>query len=180
MTDDWSELKTAWTAPAPEPPLDSGLIRSVRRRAWLGRLNFYAEVAACLFAAAAGGWIARQYGEWTVGVAALLFATFSLALSVWARTGAETVAAETPRQALEAALAQARSGLRWARAGYWVGAAAIVFVGVVGLEQRPPPGLLLLMAVFLGACFILYARHARSARRRMEAHQAALDALDQS
>ena len=50
-------------------------------------------------------------------------------------------------------------------------------LSIVGLSHSENRQIFGVAAVFLAACIVLYLRHARRCRRRMAAHQAALDAL---
>jgi uncharacterized membrane protein YedE/YeeE len=78
-------------------------------------------------------------------------------------------------------MGQARIGYRWAMAGVAVSLAGMVFLAVmlsiVGLSHSENRLIFGVAAVFLAVCIGLYLRHARRCRRRMAAHQAALDAL---
>ena len=40
--EDWTDLSDAWTAPGRDDQELAELARQVRRRGWLGALNFYA------------------------------------------------------------------------------------------------------------------------------------------
>lgn len=175
--DDWNALAAVWTAPDDAPQLTAG---SVRRRALLGRLNFHIELGGSLIAGAAGGWFAVRHGSPVLGVAAAAFAAFALAGTLWARRGAEPSAMDTPRAALEAALLQARSGLRWARAGQAICVAALLFLTVVAAAHPSGGSLVIYLAsgVFLAVTAGFYERHARRSRRRMSRHATALRDLD--
>jgi len=180
MTEDWSDLKSAWSAPDAQPPIDAALLRDLRRRAWLARVNFGFEAAGCLLAIGLGGWVWARDGQLSLGLAAIAFGVFSLAMTLWARAATDPGAAETPRAALESALEQARAGRRWSYAGIWISLGAAAFLGLVHLREGLPRGVLALVAVLLMGFSLFYARHARDASRRVRAHQAALEALDQS
>lgn len=178
--DDWSDLAEVWTAGQDGPDLTADLVRSMRRRAVLARLNFHFEAWGAVVAGLVGAWAAFRHDAWVLGGAALVFAAFALVVTLWARQGAEPGAAETPRQALAAAVGQARSGLRWARAGQAVGVAALLFVGVVSVEAGalPTPGFHLPIAAFLIGATLFYERHARRAKARIAGHEAAMRDLD--
>jgi len=179
--DDWTDLAEAWTTPGPEAsPPDPALLRSVRRRARLGRINFHLEAWSAVAAGLVGGFVAWRQAAPLIGLAAVAFAGFALALTLWARRGLPADAASTPADALRAAAAQARSGLRWARAGQAVGLAALLFVAVVALARGVGAAapFLAFATVFLLACFAFYERHARRSRARLRRHEAALAELE--
>jgi hypothetical protein len=179
--DDWNDLAEVWTAPngAAEPTAD--LVRRMRRRAWLARLNFQMEAVGAVAAGLIGGWVGFRNGELLMGAAACAFAAFAFVMTLWARRGAEPGEADTPAAALKAAIAQARSGLRWARAGQAVTVAALLFIVVVGLDGgiAGRAWLYVPAGVFLTACSVLYERHARRARERIARHEAALADLEE-
>ena len=55
--DDWTDLTRAWSAaPDDGPPLDAALIRSLRRRDRLARLNFISEIVGGLAVVGVMGW----------------------------------------------------------------------------------------------------------------------------
>ena len=182
--DDWTELSHAWAQPQPdEPPLDAGFIHALKRRDRLARLNFYAEAGGAVVAAAVVGWAAlRNQLPWTVSAAAVGFCLFALIATIWTRRGDPGLLLDTPEAALNSALAQARTGLRWAWAGMAICLAAVLFLGAMAaaagdrLERMGP--YVAAGAIFILACVPFYWRHARRCRRRMAAHQAALDALE--
>jgi hypothetical protein len=180
--EDWSDLSDVWTAPEARPPVGVpvDLERSVRRRARLATVNFHMEIWGAVIAGAMGGWVALRHDEPLLGFAGLAFSVFALAATVWARRGARPGEAETPAAALTAALRQARSGLRWARAGQAICIAALGFVAVVGVTH-PTDHLPLIYAGafgFLGIMAVIYERHARRCRHRITGHAAALKELE--
>jgi|TARA_R110002051_G_scaffold76049_1_gene139022 hypothetical protein len=180
--DDWSDLTRTWTDPTiTGPRLDPGLIRAVRRRDRLARLNFAAEIAGGMAVLMVVIWasVARSL-PWSVAVSATGFVAFALAVTLWSRRGDPGVLTTTPEAVLLSAIAQARTGYRWAWAGVATSLAAFVFVGVMvrvapawGLDDPAVPG----MAVVLLVCISLYVRHAHRCRRRMAVHAATLQAL---
>lgn len=176
---DWTDLTEVWTRPAAgvEPDLTA---RFVRRRAWLSRLNFLGEAAGALVAGGMGLWAAVRHDAPFIGLAAVAFAVFGLAVTLWARPGAAPGDLATPRAALDAALQQARSGLRWARAGQAVSVAALVFLGVMAWHDDGPVSVPLYggFLIFLALAAALYERHGRRARERMRTHAKALAELD--
>lgn len=116
-----------------------------------------------------------------MGGAALVFAAFALVATLWARRGGEPGLADTPAEALRAAAAQARSGLRWARAGQAVTAGALLFVIVVAVDAGGVPGgvwVYLAIGIVLALCGAFYERHARRARARAADHRAALEEME--
>lgn len=178
--DDWDDLAAAWTAPQTEMVADPALTRAVRRRARLGRANFLLEVGGSVAAGVIGVWAALRNGAPGVALAVVLFAGFALTMTLWARRGLPPEAADSPAGALRAAVAQARSGLRWARAGQAVGLAALLFVAVVAANQGVAVGdpLIVFAVVFVLAAVALHERHARRCRARLSRHAAALAELE--
>jgi len=180
--DDWSDLSQVWTAPEVAPPAGAAadLERSVRRRALLATVNFHLEIWGAVIAGALGGWVALRHDAPLLGFAGVAFAVFALIATVWARRGAVPGEAETPAAALAAAIRQARSGLRWARAGQAICIAALGFLAVVGVAypNAAPPTIHLTALVFLAGMAVFYERHARRCRRRIAVHEAALKELE--
>lgn len=178
--DDWNDLAEVWTAPQDGPEV-TDLVRGMRRRAWLARINFLVEAGGAVVAGLFGAWMALRHQEPVMGGAAVIFAAFALVAALWARRGAEPGLADTPAEALRAAVAQARSGLRWARAGQAVTAGALLFVVVVGLDAGAFPGgvwVYLAIGIVLALCAAFYERHARRARARVADHRAALAEME--
>lgn len=180
--DDWSDLSQVWTAPeaAPSTGVPADLERSVRRRALLATVNFHLEVWGAVIAGALSGWVAFRHDAPLLGAAGVVFAVFALVATVWARRGAAPGEAETPAAALAAAIRQARSGLRWARAGQAICIAALGFVVVLGVAHPNAalPVISLIALVFLGGMAVFYERHARRCRRRIREHEATLKDLE--
>lgn len=181
--DDWSDLTQAWTAPvADEPALDPGLIRDLQRRDRLARLNFAGEIAGGVAVVAVVIWSSWARGlPWSAAFVALGFVGFALAMTLWSRRGAPGLLTDTPQAALRSAIAQARTGYRWAWAGVAISIAAMVFLAVVQTLLPGSPGadagMMLGFGVFLVICIGLYLRHARRCRQRMAAYEEALAAL---
>lgn len=180
--EDWSDLSDVWTAPEAGPPVGVplDLKRQVRRRARLATVNFHMEIWGAVIAAALSGWVAVRHDAPLLGFAGLAFSVFALSATVWARRGARPGEAETPGAALAAALRQARSGLRWARAGQAICIAALGFVAVVGVTQPSDhlPVIYTAAFGFLGIMATIYERHARRCRRRITGHAGALKELE--
>lgn len=182
--DDWTDLAEVWTtdaAPNDRAPDALGdLERRVRRRALLATLNFHLEAWGAVVAGALGGWVAVRHDAPVLGLAGVIFAVFALAATLWARRGAAPGEAETPAAALAAAVRQARSGLRWARAGQAICVAALLFTGMVGLAAPNDhmPMIYLATFGFLGVMAIFYEHHARRCRARINRHAAALRELE--
>jgi len=180
--DDWSDLTRTWTdRPAPPPRLDPALFRAVRRRDRLARLNFVAEIAGGVVTVGVIVWatLVRDL-PWTIALAASGFVGVALAGTLWSRRGDPGLLTGTPEAVVVSAMAQARTGYRWAWAGVATSLAAIVFVTI--LAPLAPTGsvtarTMLAMAAFLLVCIGLYLAHARRCRRRMAAHTATLQAL---
>lgn len=180
--DDWTDLTQAWTeTPDPEPRLDAGFIRSLRRRDRLARLNFWAEMGGGAVVLGVVGWAAYRGLSLPALATGVVFVLFALGLTLWSRRGDPGLLTETPEAVLRSALAQARTGYRWALSGVAVSLAAMVFsiVILIGLRAPEPEDwrLLIGLGAFLLICISFYLRHARRCRRRMAAHQAALEAL---
>ena len=184
-SDDWSDLSQTWADPAADDPgaarADAALIRSVRRRDRLARLNFWAELAGGVMVIAVVVWVSiRTDLPWLVNVAAFAFVAFGMGLTLWSRRGDPGVLTETPEAVLRSAIAQARTGERWAAAGVATSIAAFAFLGVMQIlvsHSQDALDVVPVFAVFLLACIAAYIAHARRCRRRRRAHEAALAAL---
>ncbi|WP_292226927.1 hypothetical protein [Brevundimonas sp.] len=181
--DDWSDLTQTWTeTAADEPALDLGLIRDLQKRDRLARLNFAGEIAGGVVVVAIVIWSTFVRGlPWSAGLTALGFVAFALVMTLWSRRGDPGLLIDTPQAALRSAIAQARTGYRWALAGVAISMAAMVFLLAVQnlLPGAPGPDarIMLGFGVFLVACIGFYLRHARRCRQRMAAYQDALNAL---
>jgi len=181
--DDWTDLTQAWTeTPDPEPRLDAGFIRSLRRRDRLARLNFWLEMGGGLVVLGAMSWAVRRGIPLPAALAALAFVLFAMGLTLWSRRGHPGLLTETPAAVLRSALGQARTGYRWALSGVAISVAAMIFQGIILTTADPARGHIEAVTAgvfgFLVICIGYYLRHARRCRRRMAAHQAALDALE--
>jgi hypothetical protein len=180
-SDDWTELSQAWAQPrADEPPLDADFIHALKRRDRLARLNFAAEIGGGVMVVGAMGWALWRGMPLPVAAAALAFALFAIGMTLWSRRGDPGLLTETPEAVLRSAVGQARMGYRWAVAGVAISLAAVLFLGAMAasgdrIELIGP--YIAAGAIFILACIGFYWRHARRCRRRMAAHQAALDAL---
>ncbi|MBA4808729.1 hypothetical protein [Brevundimonas sp.] len=182
--DDWTDLTQAWTeTPDDGPRLDAGFIRAVRRRDRLARINFIAELAGGLMVIAAMGWGLHRGLPLPAALAALAFGAFALGVTLWSRRGDPGLLTDTPQAVLRSAIGQARIGRRWALAGVATSLAGAVFLAIMlTMTDTAAPRTAPVFAggfVFLWICIGFYLRHARRCRRRMAAHQAALDALDE-
>ncbi|AYV48481.1 hypothetical protein CFHF_20395 [Caulobacter flavus] len=182
--DDWTALARAWTDPAAaEPGIDPAQIRALRRRDRLARLNFAAEMAGVPLVLGIVAWaVIERDLPWTAALACAAFALFAGAMTLWSRRGDPGILLDTPQTVVRTALAQARTGLRWAQAGIWTCAAGAAFLAVLGSlsgRWRADWPLLCAGAVFLAASLMLYLDHARRCRRRIAAHEAALAALQE-
>lgn len=174
--EDWSELADLWVTPNAEPDLAP---KALRRRALLARLHFHGEAWGALVAGAYGVYVAVRENLPEIGFASAAFTGFAFLISLWSRRGTMVPLSGTPRDALEAALRQGKSGQRWARGGQACCLAAIAFLWAVHLYDRPLPaqtwwftGLILLLAA------AAYEYHARRARKRIQRYRAALNDLD--
>lgn len=181
--DDWTDLTQAWAAtPDDGPPLDAALIRSLRRRDRLARLNFLSEIVGGLAVVGVMGWALWRGAPLPVAAAALGFALFAIGMTLWSRRGDPGLLTDTPEAVLRSAVGQARVGHRWALAGVAISLAGMVFLAVmlsvVGMSHSQSGLIFGGAAVFLVVCIGFYLRHARRCRHRMAAHQAALDALE--
>lgn len=186
-SDDWSDLSRAWTNPTSDATedlrADAALIRSVQRRDRLARLNFWAELGAGVIVLGVVVWAAIiHHLPWSVNLAAVAFIVFGVALTVWSRRGDPGVLTETPEAVLRSAIAQARTGERWAWAGVAMSFAAFAFLGFMWGLTSTQDGydLILVFVVFLLVCIAGYGVHARRCRRRRRAHEAALAALEEA
>ncbi|WEK39050.1 MAG: hypothetical protein P0Y50_10880 [Candidatus Brevundimonas colombiensis] len=186
MTDpdkDWSDLTQVWTAPAVgEPALDAHLIRELRMRDRLARLNFAGEIAGGVAVIALIAWATWTKGlPWSVALTALGFVGFALVMTLWSRSGDPGLLTDTPQVALRSALAQARAGLRWAWAGVAISIAGMAFMTTAALLLPGQRGTDHRLMAGLGGVLILcigfYLRHAKLCRQRMAAHEATLNAL---
>ncbi|WP_395945457.1 hypothetical protein [Brevundimonas sp.] len=180
--DDWTDLTQAWAeTPDDGPRLDAAMIRSLRRRDRLARLNFISEIGGGVAVLGVMGWAMWRGVPLPVAGAALVFVLFALALTLWSRRGDPGLLTDTPEAVLRSALGQARIGYRWAWAGVAISLAGMAFLILMlwlaepVVEQRGP--ILAGAAVFLAACIGFYLNHARRCRRRMAAHRVALEAL---
>ena len=119
-----------------------------------------------------------------LGASAITFALFALGMTLWSRRGDPGLLTDTPQAVLRSALGQARTGYRWALSGVAISLAGMVFLILmlwVVEPARDQPGAVVAGAgVFLAVCIGFYLRHARLCRRRMAAHQAALEALTET
>ena len=181
-TDDWSDLTRTWTdRPATPPRLDPNLFRAVRRRDLLARLNFAGEIAGGVVTVGVVLWatLVRDL-PWSLALTALGFVGFALAGTLWSRRGDPGLLTGTPEAVILSAIAQARTGYRWAWAGVATSLAAFVFVTILaGLSPvgSVTPRTLLMLAAFLLVCIGLYFAHARRCRQRMAVHTVTLQAL---
>jgi signal transduction histidine kinase len=181
--DDWTDLTQAWTeTPDPEPRLDAGFIRSLRRRDRLARLNFWQEMGGGVVVLGVMGWAAYRGIPLTALAAGLAFVLVALGLTLWSRRGHPGLLTETPQAVLRSAMGQARTGYRWALSGVAISVAAMIFLLVIlrtlDPAQGPAGAIIAGMFGFLVICIGYYLRHARRCRRRMAAHRAALEALE--
>lgn len=182
--DDWSDLSRTWTDPVADTPealrADADLIRAVRRRDRLARLNFWGEILSGVVVVAVITAVAmRTDMPWPMSLAAFGFIACGLGLTVWSRRGDPGILTDTPESVLQSAIAQARMGERWAWAGVGTSLAAAAFLAVMSRYDDGPgeSRLIAPFAVFLVVCINGYVLHARRCRRRRRAHEAALAAL---
>ncbi len=181
--DDWSDLAQAWTEEPQRPPRpDADLIRAVRRRDRIARLNFVAELAGGAVVMGVVIWaVAVRHMPWPPALAAGIFIAFALVITLWSRRGGSELLTDTPQAALRSALEQAARGRRWAWAGVAISVAGLIFVATIALlappesDRRVAP--ILIGAMVLLGCIAGYGAHARRCRRRIAAHEAALRAL---
>ncbi len=182
---DWSDLSRTWTDPVADTPedlrADADLIRAVRRRDRLARLNFWGEIlGGVVVVAVLAGVAMRTDMPWPMGVAALGFVACGMGLTLWSRRGDPGILTDTPEGVLRSAIAQARTGERWAWAGVGTSLAAAAFLAVTSRYDDSgagASGIIAPFAVFLLACIGGYVTHARRCRRRRRAHEASLAAL---
>jgi hypothetical protein len=182
--EDWADLAQAWTDPAAaEPAIDPAQIRALSRRDRLARLNFAAELAGVPLVLGLVAWaVVKRDLPWPAAVTCVAFTLFAGAMTLWSRRGDPGLLLDTPETVVRTALAQARTGLRWAQSGVLTCVAGAVFVGSMGFfpgKWRTEWPLMAGGIAFLGACLMLYLGHARRCRRRIAAHEAALAALEE-
>lgn len=186
---DWTDLAGAWTANGDDavPAADARLVRRLRRRAMAARINFIIECLLCVFAFGVGLLLILQGGplRLILGAATLAFGGFGLATTLWARGRAAPMLTGTPAEAVRAALHQAESGLRWARAGWWMTLAALALLGVFLAVDLLDGGTDSLKLQVLGVALLAlvgwgaFSRwHGRRCRRRIAGHRAALAELE--
>lgn len=183
--DDWSDLSQAWTDPAPDEAeaarADAAFIRSLRRRDRLARINYVLELLGGVAVVGVVTWVAlRTPLPWPVLAAAYGFVVLGVGLTVWSRRGDPGVLTGTPEAVLRSAVAQARTGERWAWAGLVISLAASAFLFLMSRFDPSGPetrGLYPAFSVFLLLCIGGYLIHARRCRQRRRAHEAALHAL---
>lgn len=181
-SDDWSDLARTWTDPdAEQHAVDTAQIRALRRRDRLARLNFAAELLTTPVVLGMVTWAVIARGlPWPAAAAAAIFALFATGVTLWTRRGDPGLLLDTPQTVVRSALAQARTGLRWAIGGVWTCAAGAVFIaGMTPFSggRREAWPLIIGAVVFLAACLALYLSHARRCRRRIAVHEAALAAM---
>ena len=161
----WDELARDWTAPASAggaAPRASA--EDVRRRARLQSRMFAGEMLFGVVVLALLAWRAWAGDAWPGTLAATAFTVFAMVLSLWAwrlRPAADT---GTVREALEAAIAQARAWVRWAIAGYAICAAAMGYLWVV-FPHVATAGIVFGAAYVLAVLAILAWVHRQQRRR---------------
>jgi hypothetical protein len=183
--DDWSDLSQAWTEPTPDDAeaarADAAFIRSLRRRDLLARINYALELLGGVAVVAVVMWVAfRTDLPWPIVAAALAFVALGMGLTVWSRRGDPGVLTGTPRAVLRSAVAQARTGERWAWAGLAISLAAGGFLFLMSRYEPvggEPRAVYPVFSVFLVLCMGGYVLHAWRCRRRRRAHEAMLRAL---
>ncbi|KAK0332594.1 hypothetical protein LTR94_024204 [Friedmanniomyces endolithicus] len=183
--DEWADLSAAWTRPRPDQTRwDAALVRTVERRAALAKLNFAFEIAGALVVAAVMIWALNRGLAPSVAACAFVFALFAVLMTLWSRRGDPGLLTDTPEAVLMSAIGQARIGYRWALSGIAISLAGMAFIiAMVQLEPSDahPKGSLLTASLgVLIICIGFYARHALRSRRRLKAHQDALEALNAS
>ena len=178
--DEWSDLTRAWTEPGGAPAPDARLLRAVRRRDLIARLNFYGEVGGALLAGGMFLWLAADgQMRWAAAGVAVAFCVFALVLTLWARQAAPPILDDTPAGAVRTALQQARAGARWC--GLIVTGAAGVALALIYLLDPVEDRLVL---AFTAACTALtafaigYTLHIRRCRHRIARHQRTLAEMD--
>lgn len=183
--DEWADLSAAWTRPRPDQTRwDAALVRTVERRAALAKLNFAFEIAGALVVTAVMIWALNRGLAPSVAACAFVFALFAVLMTLWSRRGDPGLLTDTPEAVLMSAIGQARIGYRWALSGIAISLAGMAFIiAMVQLEPSDahPKGSLLTASLgVLIICIGFYARHALRSRRRLKAHQDALEALNAS
>lgn len=182
--DDWSDLTEAWTT-GPQEPLrpDATLMRAVRRRDRLARVNFLLEMGGGVAVVGVLFWAVLGKGlSVALAMPGLIFVIFALALTLWSRRGDQAALTDTPEAVLRSAIVQARLGRRWAWAGIANSLAAMAFLATItrlkaGAPSDPSPTVVIVGGLLLIGCIVGYGRHARRCRQRLARHEQALSAL---
>ena len=137
---EWSELSAIWRQ-KPAGELDIARIRrSIRARVRNANLLFALDLVGN-GAALAGACV--LLGRWTwpsnlVGITFVLYGVFALSLACWSRFAGGTATAQTPSQALDADVRQARARVRWAQSGYIVCSLAVVVLPILYYAHLQP------------------------------------------
>lgn len=188
MTDpheDWSDLSQAWTEPVPEDAeaarAHAAFIRSLRRRDLFARINYGLELLGGVAVVGVVSWVAlRTPLPWPVIVGAYGFVALGVGVTVWSRRGDPGILTGTPEEVLRSAVAQARTGERWAWAGLVISLAASAFLFLMSRFAPSGPetrGVYPIFSVFLLLCVGGYVVHGWRSRKRRRAHEATLRAL---
>lgn len=132
MTDncnqDFDNLARLWQQE--DTPSLAALKQQIGRAAMRNRIAFLAELAIGTGGAGFGLWIAYG-GQWLVGAATFLFASFGLFVSLATRLRSAQHDMRSVHSALSAAIEQSRKQFRTAIGGILVCGAALLFVAVL-------------------------------------------------
>jgi hypothetical protein len=153
-TNDWTELSRLWQSdvPAAAPALE--VIEKQKRRAWAWQLTWISEVVVTIFGVVASLWVmaADKPHGLILGAGTLALTVFAAGASLWARSLRRSVTPDVSvRASLEAALHRARVSVRWGFSTFWVMAAYLLFIAMVGFVlaggEHPPDALRGMLAV---------------------------------
>jgi len=128
---EFEDLAQLWQEDA--GPSATALKQRVRRAVLLNRLALVGEIVVAIAGGTIGIWLAVT-GQWLIGVAALVFSVFGLAMSVSTRWHSSRFDTETLQAAFQSAMNQTSAQLRSLVAGIWVCAAALLFLAIIGWD----------------------------------------------
>jgi hypothetical protein len=171
---DWTDLQGVWQA---QQASEGVMLREIRRRALRARIVFYGEAAISLGGLAVSVLLAARQA-WAPALTVGLYSAFGLGLSYATRSRLWKVESGDVASALERLTHQARSGLRVARAGFYMCAAALLLLAVFAvhgalgaLTQDQSDRLLTVLGVALTALAVVIVTSAlqvERARARVE------------
>ena len=174
--EDWDDLRSEWTTAAPgEGRFDVDALKTRIRRA--NRRILLTTIAEVLAVSTVVVFIAsRVISAGTVqwrDLFAMLFLAFGVASVVWARRGPWTNEWDNIDQLASIAEHRARSGLRYARAGYMLAVVACILVALIFVRDvvRGDPWLNLWLLigtyVYIGLVSLICGRMASNRKREL-------------